>query len=492
MLKTVLLEKCRKTFGINLAVIILIVLESCQPETSQKSEKPNVVVIFADDMNYKGPSVHGSRWGISTPNIDQLAKEGTRFTNAYVSAPTCGPSRAGLITGRYQTSFGHEFNSPRKEGIGLPLSEKTIGDRMTNLGYKTGIVGKWHLGGDENVGEEYHPLQRGFYYFYGFYGSMVHFFKSDHIFRGTTQVKNPEYLTDIIANESCKFMERNQDEPFFLYSAFNAVHTPLEATLEDMDHIDSLPYFREYVRKKMSYGGSKAAVEKAKYRAAMLLALDRAVGQITNKLEELSLEDNTLVIFTNDNGDYGHFNSPTLFSGGKGNAKEGGIRVPFIMKWPGHIPAGKVYDGITSTLDVLPTAVVAGGGKIKPEWNLHGVNLLPYVQSDKQGNPHDWLFWRMGGTKASRHGKWKLFYNGNSGYGGFGVPEDQARWFLFNLETDPAEQHDLSKVFPGVFEKMKNRYKKWAGKQSEPLWPFGASGQMGQWGEVDGRKHYRN
>ncbi len=252
---------------------------------------------------------------------------------------------------------------------------------------------------------------------------------------------------------------------------------PLEAPEEDLAYIDS----------KMATGDEPEGFEKVRYRAAMLLALDRAIGRINSKLKELGLEENTLVIFTNDNGDYGPYNRETVFSGGKGNALEGGIRVPFIMKWPGKIQEGRVYDGITSTLDILPTAVVAGNGSIEPEWNIHGVDLMPCLRNEKKGDPHDWLFWRMGGTKAARNGKWKLFYNGYSGYGGYGVPEDQARWFLFNLETDPSEKHDLSKVFPGVFEEMQKQYRQW---ESEQPAPCGHSELQDKW--VNGRKNKQN
>ena len=463
--------------------LILLAMFSCQKKVSQNQSgisptRPNVIVIFSDDMNYTGPSSYGSKWGIRTPHIDALAAKGVRFTNAYCSAPTCGPSRAGLVTGRYQTSFGHEFNSPRQEGIGLPLDEKTFGDRMKDLGYHTGIVGKWHLGGDENAGEEYHPLNRGFDYFYGFYGSMVHFFRSDHIFRGREQVKDPRYLTDIIAEESCDFIDRNKEEPFFLYVAFNAVHTPLEAAEEDLAYIDSLPHFKSFLVNSKTMNDTEKALDKARARAAMLRGLDRGVGQITDKLKVLGLEEKTLVIFTNDNGDY---NDNGIYSGGKGSCLEGGIRVPFIIKWPEKVEAGKLYDQPVMTLDILPTMVTAGGGDILPDWNLHGVNLLPYMNGEVSGIPHDWLFWRMGGTKAALHGKWKLLHNGKSGYGGHGVPEDEAQWLLFDLEADPAEQRDLSLVFPDIYKNMLAEYDNWEANQMEPLWPFGASGQMSQW-----------
>ena len=452
-------------YRIRLFVSVAICLLGLSAQASQTSGKPNIVVLFADDMNYAGPSCYGGRWGLETPNIDRLAAEGVRFTNAYVTAPTCGPSRAGLMAGRHQCRFGHEFNSPRKPGIGFPLSEKTIGDRMRTLGYRTGIVGKWHLGGDENCGPEYHPLQRGFDSYYGFYGSMVHFFRSNHVFRGTKQVKERAYLTDAIARESCEFIRHNRDRPFFLYTAFNAVHTPLEATEADLETVSALDF------------SSFRNKEKAKLRAAMLLALDRAVGQIMQTLRAENLAQNTLVIFTNDNGDYVG-NGP--FSGGKGSTAEGGIRVPFILRWDGHVPAGIEYQKMVSTLDIMPTSIAAGSGRIDPAWKLDGIDLIPYLTGTRKGPVHKRLYWRMGQERAVREGNWKIRYNGGSGYG-YKPKPGEAGWSLYNLEDDPGERRNLKDTKPDVFTRLKTAYDQWEKHLAEPLWPFGASGQMGQW-----------
>jgi arylsulfatase A-like enzyme len=429
------------------------------------SDRPNVVILFADDMNYAGPSCYGGRWGLETPHIDRLAKEGVRCTDAYVSAPTCGPSRAGLITGRHQCRFGHEFNSPRKEGIGLPLTEETIGDRMRALGYHTGLIGKWHLGGDETCGADYHPLKRGFDEFFGFYGSMVWFYRSNHIFRGTEQVKDPGYLTDVLARESCDFIRRHRERPFLLYTAFNAVHTPLEATEEDFAAVSRLDF------------SAFQNQEKAKTRAAMLLALDRAVGLIMETLKTEGLDENTFVIFTNDNGDY-NGNGP--FSGGKGQVSEGGIRVPFLLRWKGRLPAGVDYGEMVSTLDILPTAVVAGGGKIDADWKLDGVDLTEYLAGNKQGRPHERLYWRIGQERAIREGPWKIRFNGGSGYG-YKPKPGEAHWALYNVENDPGERHDLKEQEPARFSELKDQYDRWNQQLHKPRWSFGASGQMERW-----------
>lgn len=453
---------------------------AAQEGSAVPARQPNVILLFTDDMNYSGPSCYGSRWDMPTPAIDRLAAEGVRCTDAYVSGPTCGPSRMGLMTGRMQTRFGAEFNGPRKEGVGLPLSEKTLADRMKALGYATGLVGKWHLGGDENVGAEYHPHKRGFDYFYGFYGSMVHFFRSAHIFRGMEQVKDEGYLTDILAQESCDFIKRNADRPFFLYTAFNAVHTPLEAAEEDLAAVCDLPPPACDRESLASLKGERLEKmqQKILLRRAMLRGLDRAVARIMQQLKESGLDENTLVIFMNDNGDYTQ-NLP--FSGGKGIAMEGGVRVPFILRWPGRLPAGNTYGEMVSALDILPTAVAAGGGAIDPAWNLDGVDLLPYLNGEEKGIPHEWLFWRMGGNKAARSGTWKLYYSGSSG---FGYSDPNPRWSLFNLADDPAEQLDLKAEFPEQFAAMRKAFDAWEAEQAQPLWPFGPSGQMGQWKSV--------
>jgi arylsulfatase A-like enzyme len=459
-------------------VTLTFISTSCASKSENNVTQPNVIVLVSDDLNFTELSCYGAKWGILTPNIDQLATEGVRFTNAYSTAPTCGPSRAGLLTGRYQTSFGHEFNSARRDRIGLPLSESTIGNRMQQLGYKTAIIGKWHLGGDESCGEEYHPLNRGFDYFFGFYGSMVHFFRSNHIFRGKEQVKDPRYLTDILVEESCSFIESNKDVPFFLYVAFNAVHTPLEAAEEDLTYVKSMPGLYDFLKDQRVAEDTSGHFEKVTLRAAMLVGLDRAVGNIMKKLNQLQLKENTIVIFTNDNGDY---NGNGIYSGGKGSNLEGGIRVPFIVSWPRKIKGGGIYNEMVSNFDIMPTTLSAAGAKVLSQWKIDGVDLIPFLNSNNNAKPHEWLFWRMGGTKAARNGKWKLYFNGKSGYGGYGVAVENARWHLFDLESDPAEKRDLSVLFPEVFEKMKSKYEVWDKNQMQPLWPHESSGQMEQW-----------
>lgn len=450
---------------------------------------PNVVVLLADDMSFGGASCYGARWGMTTPALDRLAAEGVRCTDAYVTSPTCGPSRAGLVTGRMQTRFGAEFNGPRAEGVGLPLTETTIGSRMQALGYTTGIVGKWHLGGDAEVGAEFHPLRRGFDEFFGFHGSMVPYFRSNALYRDAvpTPVRDPAYLTDMLAREAAAFIERHAQRPFFVYVAFNAVHTPYQATPEDLEAARELPPPPLEAARLAGLDNDERArvLETIAVRRAMLRALDRAVSRIMAQLEDSGVGDDTLVIFTNDNGDWTH-NHP--YRGGKGVVLEGGVRVPFILRWPEHLPAGDTFGEIVSTLDILPTAVAAAGGEIDPAWQLDGVNLLPYLTGQLQGAPHEALFWRLGQNKGARIGDWKLYYSGFGFYSekhGMAPPDPTPNWHLYHLVGDPAEQFDLKAHFPEKFAELRAIFDAWEAEQAEPRWPFGPSGQMGQW-QADG------
>jgi arylsulfatase A-like enzyme len=341
----------------------------------------------------------------------------------------------------------------------LPLSETTIADRFRSLGYKTGIVGKWHLG---HTDEKFHPLNRGFDEFFGFLGGSHSYLKSGTgfvaIFRNKDEVQEKEYLTDAFAREGTAFIERHKDEPFFLYWAFNAVHGPLEATDK---YLDRFPNIQD--KKRHTY-------------AAMQSALDDAVGQCLATLRKNGLEEKTLVFFLSDNGGPEAVTSADNgpLRGSKGTTWEGGVRVPFLVQWKGQIPAGKVYDNPVISLDILPTSLAAAGGDPQDSKQpLDGVNLLPYLQGENAGKPHDVLFWRFGGSMAIRKGDWKLVNttgdDGNRAADRRGKASPDGA-MLVNLKDDIGEQHDLAARNPEKFKELADTWNAWNAELIDPLW----------------------
>jgi len=433
--------------------------------TAAEPRKPNVIVILADDMGYADVGVNGCK-DIPTPHIDSLAKNGLRCTNGYVSHPYCSPTRAGLLTGRYQQRFGHEFNpgppTDRTPGIGLPLTETTLADRLKAAGYKTGLVGKWHLG---HTDDAVHPLNRGFDEFFGFLGGSHSYLRSGTghtaIYRGKQEVQEKEYLTDAFAREGVAFIEKHKAEPFFLYWAFNAVHGPMEAAEK--------------------YRARFPAIQEPKRRtyAAMLAALDDGIGRGLARLKEAGIEDDTLIFFLSDNGGPEAVNASDNgpFNGVKGTAYEGGIRVPFLVQWKGKLPAGKVYDQPVIGLDISPTALAAAGVDARPDWKLDGANLLPYLRGDKADPPHDALYWRFGGQMAVRVGDWKLVKAvagmGRAGGGGAASRREKATVEgaqLFDLKADAGEQTDLASKHPEKVKELAATWQKWNVEMAEPRW----------------------
>lgn len=423
---------------------ILIMALSLLSVSTLSAEKKNIVFLFSDDAGYHDFGFQGSKT-FKTPNLDKLAAEGVVFKQAYTTAAVCGPSRAGLITGRYQQRFGFEENnvngymseSSRDNGheMGLPVDEKTIADYLKPLGYKSIILGKWHLG----HADRYHPFNRGFDEFYGFRGGARSFWPMNieqamdrteaRMERGYAAFEEPQkYLTDAIGDHAIDFMERHKDEPFFMYVSFNAVHTPLEAKKEDLAAVEGLGL--EGKRKKL---------------AAMNVALDRNCGRILDKLEELGLKENTLVVFANDNG--GPDGSKTCnypLSGCKSNHLEGGIRVPCVMRLPGVFEEGTSFQPSVSMLDLLPTFVNVAGGDASKIKNLDGVDLVPYVTGDKKEDPHELLFWKKENRGVVRQGDWKLIR----------FPDRPAE--LYNIAKDIGEKKNLAYKHP---EKVREMYK---------------------------------
>jgi arylsulfatase A-like enzyme len=413
---------------------------------SAPKQPPNILFIAVDDLGYAELGVQGCK-DIPTPNIDSIAQNGIRFTNGYVSCPVCAPTRAGWLTGKYQQRFGFEFNpggAPQEE-FGLPTTELTIAERLKKLGYATGCFGKWHLG----FKKELHPMNRGFDEFYGFLGGGHPYLptsgaKRFGILRGFEPVTKFEFTTMDFAKEALSFIERHRNQPFFVYLAFNAVHAPLQAP-------------EEYIAKFKHITNPTRQIF-----AAMLSALDDAVGMVLAKLRELELEENTLIFFISDNGgptrQTSSRNDP--LRGFKGQVLEGGIRVPFLMQWKGHLPAGKVYEHPVIALDICPTILAAVGAEIPKE--LDGVNLLPYLTGEAKGEPHTALFWRYGRQWAVRAGDFKLVCCPQE----FGSEEPQ----LFNLAEDIGEKTNLAPKMPQKVEELKAMYDEWNAKNIPPKW----------------------
>lgn len=421
------------------SALLLFLLASPAPGGDRP---PNIVVILADDLGSADLGVQGSK-DLATPHIDSIAKEGVRFTNGYASAPVCAPTRAGLLTGRYQQRFGFEFNppEPRAMDFGLPPEEATLAERLKSNGYATGMVGKWHLG----FRPELTPPQRGFDEFFGFLSGMRSYFpraKADPILRGATPVAESEYLATAFGREAAAFVERHRNEPFFLYVAFNSVHQPLQATDAELARFKGI------------------ADPKRRTYAAMVASMDEAVGALLKKLRETGLEERTLVFFLSDNG--GPTRETTAsnrpFRGRKGQVYEGGIRVPFLARWKGRLRAGQVYEQPVIALDVAATALAAAG--IEVPKGLDGVDLLPHLDGNHARPPHDALYWRYGDKNAVRMGEWKLVVR-------------EGREELYHLVRDAGERNDLVAAEPERARVLREAYETWTTGLMAPRWPSG-------------------
>ncbi|HET8548491.1 MAG TPA: sulfatase [Bryobacteraceae bacterium] len=425
----------------------------------QARRQPNILLIVADDLGYGELGCQGNRQ-IPTPNIDSIARNGVRFTNGYVTAPVCSPSRAGLMTGRYQTRFGHELNAIGRKNleprVGLPLEQTTLAAELKRLGYATGLIGKWHLGGSA----AYHPQRRGFDEFYGFLHE-GHFYvppdgkavvshlrakeppydDANPILRGREPVIEGEYLTQALTREAVSFIRRQAARPFFLCLAYNAIHSPMQA----------LP---EYVRRFEQVGDVHRRVF-----AAMLASLDDGIASVLATVRELKLDQDTVVFFLSDNGGpTAELTSSNLpLRGGKGQLFEGGIRVPFLMQWKDRLPAGVVFDRPVISLDIFATAIAAAGGRASGD----GAHLLPALAAGRA--PHESLFWRYNRNGAIRSGNWKLVRQFERGGG-------EPRWQLFDLAADLSETRDLAADKADVARRLQEEWLAMNAQMKEPLW----------------------
>ena len=472
----------------NLKSAIFGLLVLCSTQGSLYADQPNIIVLFADDLGYGELSCQGNA-EIPTPHIDSIAQNGVRFTNGYVTGPNCSPSRAGLLSGRIPTRFGYENNpiGHRNEDptIGLPASEVTIAETLQNAGYTTGIIGKWHQGGTA----AYHPFRHGFDEFFGFMHEGHYFVPppykglttmlrrktlpgnavgrwvgkknliyTDHmrgnepdydadnpITRGGQPVVETEYLTDALTREAVDFIDRHDDKPFFLYLAYNAVHSPLQGADA---YVEKFSNIKDIHRRIF---------------AAMLSNLDDSVGAVMQQLRKSGIEENTMVFFVSDNGgptrELTSSNLP--LKGEKGSMYEGALRVPFMVQWKGSLPAGKVYDKPVSSLDIYATAAELAGANTPKQ--IEGVDLVPFLTGKKTGTPHKTLFWRQGGKAGLRHGDWKLVRMGGRKVTG------KAQWELYDLSKDISEEMNLAKANPERVAELVALWEKMNSEMREPM-----------------------
>ncbi|MEM7099729.1 MAG: sulfatase-like hydrolase/transferase [Pseudomonadota bacterium] len=461
---------------------------------------PNIVLILFDDMGfndvslYNGGAADGS---VMTPAIDAIAREGVRFNNGYSANAVCAPSRATILTGRYSTRFGFEFTPfpkvgatiarwmqdidepvlptiideaaldtlPDMNSLGMPAEEVTIAEVLSDAGYYTAHIGKWHLGGTSGM----RPEDQGFDD--SLYMSGTLYLPEDHPdvvnakreedgiermvwtfsdysaqFNGGETFQPNGYLTDYYTEEALKVIENNQHRPFFLFLSHWGIHNPLQATREDYDafaHIED-HHLRVY--------------------AAMIRSVDRSVALVSEKLEELELDDNTLILLTSDNGgaDYiqlPHVNQP--YRGWKLTHFEGGTHVPFMAKWPARIPAGTVMDAPVHHIDLFHTIAGAARAGVPTDRKLDGVDLMPFIRGEQTDQPHETLFWREGHHQSVRHDDWKLIRTE--------TPESK-RW-LFDLSADPTEQTNLAEYETDKLAELEALLAAHNAEQAQPMWP---------------------
>ena len=438
-----------------LYIAILLNLFSC---CTSNNKPPNVIVIISDDQGYADVGFHGSN-EIFTPNIDRIAKNGVVFSEGYVSYAVCSPSRAGLITGRYQNRFGYSRNillAPNDSLMGLPLSEQTLPDVLNNVDYKTKAIGKWHLGAHKSLV----PEKRGFDEFFGFLIGGHRYFPDDltlndltdarrqmdgyitKIYDNGKRINTKKYLTEELSDNAVKFIEDNSDNPFFLYLSYNAPHTPLQATTKDLErnkHID---------------------IEKRQTYAAMVSSMDDGIGLILDKLEQKNIFENTIVFFFSDNGgvEWYNFSDNGPLRGIKGDFFEGGIRVPFAMQWPNKIKPGTIYDKPIIALDIFATVASAAKAEKYIKNEIDGVNLIPYLSGNKPGSPHEYLYWKNPDKDIDviRDDRYKYLRIKNDEY-------------IFDLKNDISEESNIIDLSKPIYDRLKSQFKLWEKDMIDPV-----------------------
>ena len=467
---------------------------------SLEERPPNIVLILADDLGWNDVSMNGPNPTTQTPNIDALAAEGITFTQGYAANGTCAPSRAALMSGRYGTRFGFEF-TPTPTGMmpivellgnaverplqpltvsnteqaslsydemGMPPSEITLAELLADQGYHTVHIGKWHLGRVNGMAAHEQGFAESLLMASGLYGrrddqdviqARQNFDPIDRFlwaalnfaasFNGGPRFEPPKYLTDYYTDQAVKVIEANKDRPFFLYLAHWAPHTPLQASKEDYEALSHIELHRERVY------------------AAMIRSLDRGVGRVMQALKTNGIDENTLVMFTSDNGGAGYIGLPDVnepYRGWKITLFEGGIRVPFLARWPARLPAGETFDAPVHHFDMYATAAAAAGADLPTDRVMDGVDLRAYITGiDTSQAPHEYLFFRSGAAQAVRDGRWKLMVS---------APEGQPRkeW-LFDLSAE-GEWRDLLAEQPDIAARLREALAGHNHEQEPSRWPW--------------------
>ncbi|MCC7462682.1 MAG: sulfatase-like hydrolase/transferase [Gammaproteobacteria bacterium] len=425
-------------------VLLLSGAALAQPApAAAQSARPNVIFIMTDDAGYSDLASYGSR-DIRTPELDRLAREGVRMTDFYANGPVCSPTRAGMISGRYQSRYGIDVPLAGTEStleFGLPANGRTLPQLLKNAGYATALVGKWHLG----TRGKRTPNAHGFEYFYGFLGGYIDHFQhtggngQPDFWENDRPITAQGYTTDLFVDQAIAFIGRNRTRPFFLSLQLDAPHWPFQNPAVPSvapNHAALLQPYSENTSTRQDY-------------VAIIERVDAGVGRLLKALDEAGLRDNTLVVYTNDNGGEWLSDGGPFFNR-KGSIWEGGIRVPAIFRWPAHIPAGRVVDQVGITMDVTATILAVTGAPVPADTRLDGVNLMPVLEG-KAADFERTLYWRdlFQGSHAVRSGNWKL------------VAQQGKDVFLYDLRADPGERHDMARDRPEVAAELWKKLSAW-------------------------------
>ena len=429
---------------INLLFLVLSIFDSTILIAQKKDSRPNIIYIMTDDMGYADLSCYG-RKDYQTPNLDKLCSQGVKFLNAYATAPVCTPTRVAFMTGRYPARLYVGLYEPIAEGhkdslVGLTPATPSIASLMKKAGYETYLVGKWHLG----YQVECSPNRNGFDYFYGFHAGAIDYIShSNDLYENETKIEQPGYTTDLWADKAVDLINKKHSKPFFLSVMFNAPHWPWQVPGDK-------PYPAGF--DNWTKGGSPEVY------ASMMKSLDSAVGRIIKAVDDKKLSNNTVIIFTSDNGGE-RYSDNGIYKGAKMSLWEGGIREPAFVRWPGKIKENSITSQVMTTMDWTATILSLGGAKPEPKFPLDGIDIMPVLLGKKKEVDRT-LYWRIfqrKQNKALRDGKWKW------------LQDEKGNEYLFDLTNDPKESNDLKEKYKDVFQNLKKKYQQWESIMLKPI-----------------------